>query len=152
MSNKQPIITNCYQCNELAELNYRSRCKECQAGFEAAHFKVVVAGGRTFEDYALLEAKLDKLLVERNNLMIISGAANGADKLGEQYAGHREYELLRMPANWALHGNSAGYRRNVEMAERADAVVVFWDGKSRGSKHMIDIAKHNNIPTRVINY
>ncbi|MCP4468825.1 MAG: DUF2493 domain-containing protein [Halieaceae bacterium] len=146
------IPVECYECGKPSVLNYRSRCSDCQSKFESSHFKIVVAGGRTFADYELMKRKLDVLLAKRDNLMIISGTAGGADRLGERYAEEREVEILRMPANWEAEGRSAGYKRNVRMAERADAVCVFWDGKSKGSKHMIDIARHHNLPLRVITY
>ena len=54
--------------------------------------------------------------------------------------------------NGHLYGKSAGYKRNVAMAEAANACVVFWDGKSRGSQHMINICEERDIPVRVIKY
>lgn len=57
-----------------------------------------------------------------------------------------------MKADWDIYGKSAGYIRNAEMAKYADACVVFWDGKSRGTKHMIDLAKKEGIGLKVVNY
>ena len=59
---------------------------------------------------------------------------------------------MEFPADWDKHGKSAGYKRNLEMAENADALIAFWDGESRGTKHMIDIAKEKNLLTRIIRY
>lgn len=116
-------------------------------------FKVIVAGGRKFDDYNLLKEKLDYYLSQRKEeIIIISGTANGADSLGERYAKEKGYKVLRMPANWDLYGKSAGYRRNNQMATIADACVVFWDGKSPGTKHMIDIAKNKNLLLRIVKY
>ena len=53
---------------------------------------------------------------------------------------------------WDKYGKKAGYLRNVEMAENANALIAFWDGKSKGTKHMIDIATERNLPIRVIRY
>lgn len=113
-------------------------------------FKVIVAGSRGFYDYQLLKRKMDNFLKnkEPNTIEIVSGTANGADKLGERYAEERGYAIARFPANWDKYGN----RRNAEMDWYADACVVFWDGKSMGSKHMIDLAKKANIPLRVVVY
>ena len=117
-------------------------------------FDLVVAGSRDFMHYNLLEETLDTLLVRRvdEGINIISGTARGADELGQVYADKKGYGVILKPAKWNLYGNSAGYKRNAEMAEIADAVVCFWDGRSRGTKHMIEIAKKKEIPLRVIMY
>lgn len=85
-------------------------------------------------------------------IIIISGNANGADKLGERYAKERGYELITKPADWDRFRKSAGYRRNAEMADIGNAAAIFWDGESKGSKHMIDLAKEKGLAVRVINY
>ena len=119
-------------------------------------FKVVVAGGRTFSDYELLRTTLDSLLRAKrttHHVVIISGAARGADKLGERYSDETEgVTTMQFFADWDNKGRSAGYLRNAQMASTADAVVVFWDGKSKGSKHMVDISKAAGLPLRVVRY
>jgi len=115
-------------------------------------FKVIIAGGRDFDDYDLVKSKLDNLLVNRDPVEIVSGTARGADKLGERYAYKTNLPVARFPANWQLYGKSAGYKRNAQMADYADALVAFWDGKSRGTKHMIDLAKSAGLQVRVVNY
>jgi hypothetical protein len=117
-------------------------------------FRVIVAGGREFSNYALLRDKLDYALRNRLNegVTIVSGAARGADQLGERYAKERGYNIDSHPANWDEFGKSAGYIRNKEMAQSADALMAFWDGKSRGTKHMIDLAKQHGLKVIVINY
>jgi YspA, cpYpsA-related SLOG family len=114
--------------------------------------KVIIAGGRTFNDFGLLCEKCDNILVNQTDIEIVSGTANGADKLGERYASKRGYPCTRFPANWNKFGKSAGYLRNKEMAEYGDALIVFWDGKSKGTKHMIDLAENFELKIRVINY
>jgi len=105
-------------------------------------FKVIVAGGRYFNDYELLKNKLDYILQNKlPNVEIVSGTAKGADTLGERYAKENNLGIHRKPADWDTFGKSAGYRRNAEMADYSDGCVCFWDGKSRGTKHMIDLAK-----------
>jgi hypothetical protein len=116
-------------------------------------FNVIVAGSRSFGNYALLKEKLDAILKEKkttHQVQIISGGAAGADQLGEIYAKDHDLDLKLFPANWKLHGNKAGYIRNTEMARHAQAVVVFWDGKSSGTRHMIKTAHKLNLLTRVI--
>lgn len=115
-------------------------------------YKVIVAGGRDFNDYHLLKRKLSILLNNRLDVEIVSGAARGADSLGERYAEENGLYIHRKPADWEKYGKSAGYRRNAEMAEYADALVAFWDGKSRGTKHMIDLAEKHELAIRIVRY
>lgn len=117
-------------------------------------FRVIVAGGRTFGDYELLKRKLDSALVNRvaEGITIVSGTARGADQLGEKYAKERGYEIASYPADWDQYGKSAGYIRNKEMAQNADALMAFWDGESRGTKHMIDLAHKHGLKVLVVNY
>jgi hypothetical protein len=114
--------------------------------------KVIVAGGRDFNDYHLLEEKLNNLFSKTANVLIISGMANGTDSLAVKYAEENKLRVSEFPAKWAKHGKASGFRRNVEMARFADACVCFWNGKSAGTKHMIDTAKRMNLKLRVIMY
>jgi len=116
--------------------------------------KLIIAGGRNFDDYALLRTTLDNLLskTDYRDCTIISGCAKGADRLGERYAHDYLMEIWKMPADWNTHGKAAGYIRNKEMAEVATHCVCFWDGDSKGTKHMIDLAKQYNLILRVIMY
>ena len=118
-------------------------------------YKIIIAGGRDFMDYNLLKEKTNKILQEKrvsHKIVIISGCARGADTLGLRYASENAFDVEEYPANWDKYGKKAGYMRNVEMAENADALIAFWDGKSKGTKHMIDIATERNLPTRIIKY
>lgn len=109
--------------------------------------RVIVAGSRTVTSYREVEAAIISSGFEPT--VIISGTAKGVDQLGEQYAKIKGLEILRFPADWNRYGKSAGYRRNVEMAEVADALVAVWDGESKGTKHMIDIANRNGLKVYV---
>ena len=120
------------------------------------HLKLIIAGSRNFYNYILLESTLAKLLSNYDDLPkqieIVSGHALGADRLGEIWAERHKVKVITFLANWQLHGKRAGYLRNIEMAEYADALVAFWDGMSKGTKHMIDIAKSKNLQVRVIKF
>lgn len=78
--------------------------------------------------------------------------AQGADRLGERYGKERGYSIRYFPADWDGKGRSAGFIRNEEMAKNADALVAFWDGQSRGTKHMIETAKKHKLDIRVKHY
>lgn len=118
-------------------------------------FKICIAGSRSFNDYKFLVFVLDKLLLnikDRYEIVIISGTAKGADKLGEQYAEERNYKILRFPADWDLYGKKAGFIRNKEMAIICDTCVIFWDGKSPGSKLMHELCKKMNKAVRLVKF
>jgi hypothetical protein len=116
--------------------------------------KVIVAGGRDFYDYDLLQRKLIHWFrgMTPEDVVIVSGGARGADKLGERFAEEHGCELKVFNADWDRWGDSAGYRRNVEMAEYADACICFWDGKSKGTKHMADIAEKKGLKLKIVGY
>lgn len=119
------------------------------------NFKVIIAGSRGFSNYKLLREQCNKFLREKritHNIIIVSGGARGADKLGEKYSHDEGFALEVYPAQWDKYGKRAGFRRNEQMAEVADALIAFWDGKSHGTKHMIDIMNEKNLEVRVINY
>lgn len=117
--------------------------------------KVIIAGGRDYENYNELECVADHMLeklMDTHDIVIISGGARGADAMAMRYANHRGFELIVMPADWDTHGKSAGYKRNAQMAEAATHLIAFWDGVSRGTKHMIDIAHSMKIKVHVSSY
>ena len=119
------------------------------------YFRVIIAGGRDFNNYPLLKAKCDNILAEKattHHIIIVSGTARGADSLGEKYAQEHSYTIERYPADWNTHGKAAGPIRNAQMANSADALIAFWDGKSHGTQSMINIAKAKGLLVRVINY
>ncbi len=72
---------------------------------------------------------------------VVSGTARGADLAGETWAIMDDVPIKRFPADWDTYGKRAGYLRNEQMAEYADALVAVWDGVSRGTNHMIEAAK-----------
>jgi len=122
--------------------------------------KVIIAGSRgiTGDFYDSLDSLLRKLssvisiFYDRKTIIgeIVSGGARGADKLGEQWALNNDISIIKFLPDWGLYGKSAGYRRNVEMANYADILVALWDGKSRGTNHMVNIMKDKNEPVIVL--
>ena len=114
--------------------------------------RVIIAGGRDFSDYERLREKVEFFLSLKEDVKVVCGEACGADTLGKRLANEKGWEVLSYPADWDKHGKSAGYKRNEEMARNADALIAFWDGKSKGTKHMIDIARECNLPARIVKY
>ena len=121
--------------------------------------KVIVAGSRTFTNFSLCEKELIRFIkthhrkgIMKSDIEIVSGTARGADKLGEKFAIKYGFKVTQFPAEWDKYGKSAGYIRNKQMAEYATHCIVFWDGISKGSQHMIDLAKSRDLVTNVIKY
>lgn len=111
--------------------------------------KVIVAGGRDFNDYTRLKSILDHI---PQSFEVVCGEARGADSLGNRYALENGLTIHSFPADWNTHGKSAGYKRNAQMAAFADALVAFWDGSSRGTKSMIDLAIAKGLKVAVVRY
>lgn len=110
--------------------------------------KIIVAGTRSFDNYALVCKILNRL----KNVEVVCGEARGADALGKKFAIENGLVVHSFPADWDSHGKSAGYKRNEQMAKFADSCIVFWDGVSKGSKHMIDLAQRYGLKTLVVRY
>ena len=121
-------------------------------------FKLIVAGTRSFNDYELLRSVITQLFMKRHcwiidwNEEIVSGGAPGADTLAVRYATEADMPFKVFPADWKKYGRSAGPRRNRQMAEYADAAIVFWDGKSRGTQNMIQQMRELGKPVEVVIY
>ena len=116
--------------------------------------RVLVCGGRDFNDYNLLSSYLVELFVKSllvpEDVTIISGHARGADKLGEQFANANECKLSIFPADWEKYGKGAGHIRNQQMIDegKPDLVVAFKGGK--GTADMIRRAKKAGLPVIVV--
>lgn len=115
-------------------------------------FKVIIAGGRDFNDYTKLKEFCDKVLINQTEIEIVSGGAKGSDRLGEQYAKDKGYSLKIFKADWDKYGKGAGMLRNTDMANYADALIVFWDGESKGTKNMLKQAKGKGLKIKICRY
>lgn len=114
-------------------------------------YKLLIAGSRNFNDYNYLKKRIDKLIAnwKKEEIIIISGGAKGTDTLAEKYAIENDLSFEVYPAEWEKLGKKAGMVRNIKMAESATHAVIFWDGKSPGTKHMIEISEENLVRTVV---
>jgi len=113
--------------------------------------KIVIAGSRSFNDYKTLSNVCNVLFKNISEIEIVCGEAYGADKLGRKYAEEHNLLIKSFPANWDKYGKSAGYIRNKEMAKYCDNAIIFWDGVSKGSNHMIKLCKEFNKDVLVYN-
>jgi hypothetical protein len=118
--------------------------------------KTIIAGSRSFADgsglvrsyvylmiFDTIEANLDRITE------VVSGCARGPDRWASDAAFKIDIPVRLMPAEWSKHGKAAGPIRNRAMAKYADALIMFWDGKSRGSRNMIEQAMREGLRVHV---
>ena len=106
--------------------------------------KVAVIGSRNLE-----VNDLDNYLPEQTT-EIVSGGAKGIDTCAKKFALENNLKLTEFLPKYELFKKAAPLKRNIEIIEYADIVLAFWDGKSRGTKFVIDHCKKMNIPCKVI--
>ena len=104
--------------------------------------KVVIAGSRSITSYGLVKYVI--ILSNFDITEIVSGRARGVDRLGERWATENSIPIKYFPADWEQYGKAAGFVRNSEMVEYADAVIAIWDGKSKGTEHTINLCRKSN--------
>ena len=101
-------------------------------------YRTVIAGSRDITDFNRVERIIDRCPWAISTLM--EGGAKGVDKLANRYAKNKGWIPETYPADWNNNGRAAGPIRNEIMAQKAEAVIAIWDGKSRGTSHMINMA------------
>ena len=110
--------------------------------------KTIIAGSRTITDYGLVIDAVRDSGFEIHE--VVCGMARGVDLLGKRWAQDYGVDVKEFPADWNRHGKKAGFLRNLEMAEYADALVAVTSG-SLGTAHMIDIARAKGLKVFVSN-
>ena len=119
--------------------------------------RVLVCGGRDFNDYELLRATLDRILNPNNlslayqaGIELIHGGARGADTWADYWAVNNYVPIHEYKANWDKYGKRAGYIRNKQMLDegKPDLVIAFPGGK--GTQMMVKLAKEAGVETIVV--
>lgn len=113
--------------------------------------KVIIAGSRDIKDVQLLKMAIEKSGFDITE--VVSGGAAGVDFLGEQWAREHGILLTRFPADWSAYGKAAGPIRNEEMARyvgKEGALLALWDGRSKGTSNMIDMAEKHGLKFIII--
>ncbi len=110
--------------------------------------KIAVVGSRSFDDYEFLKKILNyhTSTLVYPCVQIISGGARGADTLAKQYATEHGLDIQEFIPDWDTHGKSAGYLRNEQIVDACDELVAFFDGKSRGTGHSVELAENAGKP------
>lgn len=106
--------------------------------------KLLIAGSRSITDIDISE------YIPADTSLIISGGANGVDTLAEQYADKKRISKLILRPRYDLYRRAAPLKRNDEMVEICDKVLIFWDGVSKGTKHTIEYANKIGKPIEII--
>jgi hypothetical protein len=107
----------------------------------------IIAGSRSITDYETVYEAIRESGWMNDITEVVSGCANGVDKLGERFARDHNIPISQFPANWKKYGKQAGYIRNQQMAMNADTLIAIWDMKSKGTANMIEIAQSLNLQT-----
>ncbi len=117
--------------------------------------RAIIAGKRDFNDFNRLCKYCDNILKvykeSFDQITIISGNALGTDRMGEEYAKLRGYNLMVFPAEWFKYGRRAGIIRNAQMADYATSdnkegiLIAFWNGISKGTGNMIEQAQSKHM-------
>jgi len=105
--------------------------------------RTIIAGSRNITNYALVVMAVANSGF--NITVVLCGDARGVDMLGEEWAKDHNVPVEHYPADWSRYGKRAGYIRNEEMGANAEALVAVWDGTSRGTEHMINIAREKDL-------
>lgn len=121
---------------------------------------ILVCGDRHWRDRGLIETEItalqNELDLDNDEIVIVEGEADGADKMARQYAVSVGISVRPHPALWGRYGHAAGPIRNQEMldTEHPDMVLAFHDhiAYSSGTADMIDKAQRAGIPVRLISH
>lgn len=111
--------------------------------------KVAVVGSRDFPSQYMVERVIYEL---PKSCIIVSGGARGVDTWAEQVAKYHGRDTEIFYPEWQKYGKSAGYVRNNIIVSSCDILIAFWDGKSRGTKHSINLANYMKKPCIIVRY
>lgn len=116
--------------------------------------RIIVAGSRTFTDYKYFRDIVIGVLEKINyniEYFITGRAPDGPDDMIYHFCRwDLNFDYIEKKADWKKLGKAAGMVRNIEMAEIATGLIAFWDGKSRGTKQMIDEANKRGLEVLVV--
>ena len=106
--------------------------------------KVAVIGSRSITNFDLAE------FLPKDTTEIVSGGASGVDTVAQKYADKTGIPIKVFRPKYELYpGKRAPLERNLEIIDYADLVLAFWDGKSRGTKFVIENCKKMGKPVKI---
>lgn len=113
-------------------------------------YRVGIVGSRSFNDKELMYNYLNSK--KQYISMVVSGNAEGADKMGQQWALENELDTLIIPPKWKEHGKGAAFRRNKQIVENSDYIIAFHDGVSKGTLNTLEWAKKLDKKIKIIKF
>lgn len=117
--------------------------------------RLAIVGSRDFTNYNVLKIAISDVFYKNDAFKIkeiVSGGAKGADSLGDRFAKENDIPIKLFLPDWDKYGKSAGFRRNQLIVGNCDVVFAFWDGKSKGTQHSINIAKELGVSIVIYDY
>ena len=109
---------------------------------------IAIIGSREFKQMDLVEETLIQKLYYFD-FKVITGGARGIDAYAEEYCKRNNITCIVIkPIN--PEDKLSYLFRNVEIITMADKIIAFWDGKSKGTKFVIDYAKARSKDIEVI--
>jgi hypothetical protein len=109
---------------------------------------LLICGSRNFDNYEIVSETIKNLDIGFD--LIISGGAKGADTLAKKYCVDNNINIKEYLPEWDRYGRGAGIQRNKEMLKVSDFVLIFWDGKSKGTKFNVEYCQKNNKEHKII--
>ncbi len=103
--------------------------------------KIMIVGSRSITAFDLSP------YIPANVDTVISGGAEGIDTLAEQYADKHHLSKYIVRPRYELYGRAAPLKRNEQMVDMADTILVIWDGRSKGTQYTLRYAekKHKSL-------
>lgn len=126
------------------------RCGLLYGEWGEERMNLIVAGSRDFNNYFLAKQYLDVIHKKYNICCVVRGLARGADMLGYMWAKENNVQVMEFPADWDRFGKRAGYLRNEEMSKVGTHLLAFHQNNSKGTQHMINIAKEGGLKVMVV--
>lgn len=114
--------------------------------------KLGFVGSRGFSDIKLARKVIFMILKRFKKFTPVSGGAKGADTICVDICEKMGMKPIIFLPEWDKYGKSAGFRRNSQIVDESDALIAFWDGKSRGTLDSINKAKEKGIPVFIAEY
>ena len=117
--------------------------------------RIAIIGSRTYNNYNEFKHLLISFInnLPKDTLIeFVSGGAKGADTLAEQFAKEFNMPITVIKPDWEKYGKRAGFVRNYDIINNSNYVIAFWDGKSEGTKHSIEIAKKQGKQTLIYDF
>ena len=117
-------------------------------------YKIIIAGGRDIDNYEVVRGSLEEFITQKgmttSDIEIVQGGASGVDWTAKHISSVANTSMKEFKADWGAHGKAAGPIRNKQMAEYADALILIWDGKSRGSASMLKEAEKQGLDIKQV--